>query len=130
MRAGAIRFGAAALAACSLTAAAAAHPCEANAREHAARLLKLHFDGDGNFLAEAPGGAPSDDGMTQWSLGPEIKILEPVPALEGTGKLDMLELTAFIYKAAYRLRFSYAQLPGACIMIGQEIVERVDPYGG
>ena len=42
--------------------------------------------------------------------------------------LDVLEVWGYIYKAEYRMRFLYAQMPGTCVLMGQEILEASDPY--
>ncbi len=36
---------------------------------------------------------------------------------------DILEVWGFIYKGEYRMHFIYAQIPGACLLMGQEIIE-------
>ena len=40
----------------------------------------------------------------------------------------MLEVWGYIYKAEYRMRFIYAQIPDSCLLMGQEILEASDPY--
>ena len=51
-----------------------------------------------------------------------------VKALRGEGRFDVLEVWGFIYKAEYRMHFLYAQIPGDCVLMGQEILEASDPY--
>jgi hypothetical protein len=57
-----------------------------------------------------------------------VKTLPPVKALAGAGRFDVLEVWGYIYKAQYRMRFLYAQIPDACVLMGQEILEASDPY--
>ena len=57
-----------------------------------------------------------------------LKKLPPVKALKGSGKFDVLEVWGYIYKAEYRMRFIYAQIPDSCLLMGQEILEASDPY--
>jgi hypothetical protein len=127
-----IRFVTAAFCATALVAPALAkgHPCEADAKARAAALLKLHFESDGVTLAPEPG-APKDgqDGsMMNWDLDATAKVLAPIQALVGKGKFDVLEVNGSIYKATYRMRFIYAQIPDSCVLMGQEILEESDPY--
>ena len=98
------------LAACATT--AQAHPCDADAVQRATPLLRLHFE------------EPEADVY----VGHEVKALAPIRALKGKGKFDVLEVWGAIYKAEYRMRFIYAQIPGSCVLIGQEILEASDPY--
>jgi hypothetical protein len=58
----------------------------------------------------------------------EVRELPPVKALKGSGKFDVLEVWGYIYKAEYRMRFIYAQIPDSCVLMGQEIIEASDPY--
>ena len=44
-------------------------------------------------------------------IGDEVKELAPIKALKGSGKFDVLEVWGYIYKAEYRMRFIYAQIP-------------------
>ncbi|HET7716421.1 MAG TPA: hypothetical protein VFK86_12425 [Bauldia sp.] len=89
-----------------------AHPCDEDARARAVPLLRLHFD----------------DPQADVGVGEEIKELAPVKALQGSGKFDVLEVWGYIYKAEYRMRFIYAQIPDTCVLMGQEIIEASDPY--
>ena len=57
-----------------------------------------------------------------------VKQLPPIKALKGNGKFDVLEVWGHIYKADYRMRFIYAQIPDSCVLMGQEILEASDPY--
>ena len=109
-----MRLAIAGLALAVLTAAANAHPCDADAIQRATPLLKLHFDS-------------GDDGQS-FGVGDEVKELAPIKALKGNGKFDVLEVWGYIYKAEYRMRFIYAQIPDSCLLMGQEILEASDPY--
>jgi hypothetical protein len=75
-------------------------------------LLQLHFE----------------DAQAEVGIGDEVTELAPVKALKGSGKFDVLEVWGYIYKAEYRMRFIYAQIPDTCLLMGQEIIEASDPY--
>ncbi len=92
---------------------ALAHPCDADAIKRGMPLLKLHFETD--QLANA-------------GVDDTVRQLAPIKALKGKGKFDVLEVWGHIYKADYRMRFIYAQIPGSCVLMGQEILEASDPY--
>jgi hypothetical protein len=92
------------------------HPCAADARTRANALLKLHFE-------VGPSGR-----VENFSIGDEVKVLAPVRALRGKGRLDVLEVWGYIYKAEYRMRFIYVQGGSQCALMGQEILEASDPY--
>ena len=94
-------------------AAAIAHPCDADAIKRSMPLLKLHFE--------------SED-LENAGVDDTVKQLPPVKALRGNGKFDVLEVWGHIYTADYRMRFIYAQIPGDCVLMGQEILEASDPY--
>ncbi len=91
---------------------AAAHECDGDAQARAVPLLQLQFE---------------DPGMDV-GVGDEVTELAPLRALKGNGKFDVLEVWGYIYKAEYRMRFIYAQIPGSCLLMGQEIIEASDPY--
>src|SRR4051794_1709902 len=82
-------------------ATALAHPCDADAIKRGMPLLKLHFD------SEELENAGVDDTVTE---------LPPIKALKGKGKFDVLEVWGHIYKADYRMRFIYAQIPDSCVL--------------
>ncbi len=63
-----------------------------------------------------------------WSLDAAPVELPPVNAPVGAGLFDVLEVNGAVYKATYRMRFIYAQIPDACVLMGQEIIELADPY--
>ena len=96
-------------------AAAADHRCAQDVLQRAARLLALHYEVE----ADAP----------QIFVDAEsLETLPPVKALAGTGSFDVVEVYGYIYKAEYRMRFIYAQIPDSCVLMGQEILEASDPY--
>jgi hypothetical protein len=90
------------------------HPCATDAVAKAPLLLKLHVD-DAELAKSA-------------AIDQVVKVLPPVKALKGSGRFDVLEVRAHIYKAEYRMRFLYAQIKGSCLVMGQEIIEASDPY--
>jgi hypothetical protein len=94
--------------------AQAEHRCAADAKVKAAALLNLHMAGTWKIDAT--------------NIGEKVVELSPVAALMGKGKFDVLELEGQVYKGTYRLRMIYAQVPGTCALIGQEVIEFVDPY--
>jgi hypothetical protein len=107
-----------AIAALALVAALSAahaenHPCSADAVAKATQLLRLHGDLQAND--------PVDVEKT-------VKVLAPIKALEGNGRIDVLEVWGHIYKASYRMRLIYAQIKGSCVLMGEEILEASDPY--
>jgi hypothetical protein len=111
----------------STTSYAADHPCAADARLRALGLLKLHHlleTRDGKVDFQAMASTPDN----QMMIDDKVETLAPVKALKGKGKFDVLETTGYIYKATYRQRMIYAQIPDSCVLIGQEIIEVVDPY--
>jgi hypothetical protein len=89
------------------------HACSADALAKAAALLRFH--------AGAETGLPVD-------VEQNVKALQPVKALKGNGRFDVLEVVGHIYKANYRMRLIYAQIKGSCLLMGQEILEASDPY--
>lgn len=99
---------AALLLASGATHAASAHPCSADATARAVKLLALHTDGDERAAVNAR----------------SVRALNPVrnPA-NSKQKFDVLAVTGHVYKAEYRMRFLYAQIPGQCALVGQEILE-------
>ncbi len=96
----------------AMLAQAEAHPCDQDAIDRGTPLLRLHFE----------------DPEAEVAVGDAVKELPPIRALKGQGKFDVLEVWGYIYKAEYRMRFIYAQIPGQCVLMGQEILEASDPY--
>lgn len=88
------------------------HACAADAAKKGLALLRLHSDADDR--------ASTDERS--------VRKIATVKALRGKGAFDVLEVEGSVYKASYRLRMIYAQMPGSCLLMGQEILERSDPY--
>jgi hypothetical protein len=88
------------------------HHCAADAVIQAEKLLKFHSDNDDRAEVDPD----------------SVKVLAPVHALSGDGKFDVLEVEGSIYKGEYRMHMIYAQIPDDCVLMGQEILERSDPY--
>lgn len=88
------------------TYAASAHRCAADAIGKAEKLLEFHVG--------------SDDPL---DIDKSVKVLTPIrnPA-NAKQKFDVLEVRGSVYKGQYRMRFLYAQLPGDCLLMGQEIL--------
>lgn len=87
--------------------ASTAHPCASDALTRAVKLLALQAESD------QPG-----------SIGKSVAVKQAVrnPA-NIKQKFDVLAISGFVYKAEYRMRFIYAQIPGQCALVGQEILE-------
>jgi hypothetical protein len=83
------------------------HRCASAATEQARKLLGFHFGPDDRI-----------------DIAPSVKTLPSVrnPA-NRTQRFDVLEVWGHIYKGQYRMRFLYAQQPGECLLMGQEILE-------
>ena len=104
------------------------YDCQSDAMMRAGKLLKLHWESEGSLLADQPG-APTEDGsLMAWSLDDKAVELPAVKAPVGAGMFDVLEVNGYVYKATYRMRFIYAQIPDACVLMGQEMIELADPY--
>ena len=110
-----MKFALAAIFLATAIGTAEAHSCDSDAREHAEVLLKFHF-GDDTVL-ESQDVAVDDT----------VRQLAPVKALKGNARFDVLEVWGHIYKSDYRMRFLYTQIPGDCLLMGQEIFEASDP---
>jgi hypothetical protein len=85
----------------------AEHHCAADARVQARKLLVFHTEADRNV-----------------GIDEEVKVLPSIanPAAKQQ-RFDVLELHGYVYKANYRIRLLYAQVPGPCVLMGQEILE-------
>ncbi len=55
------------------------------------------------------------------SRAPSCSVRVKNPA--GKDQYEVLEVWGNVYKGRYRMRFIYAQLPGECLLMGQEILE-------
>ncbi|MDR6294116.1 MULTISPECIES: hypothetical protein [Inquilinus] len=96
----------------SARAAETAHPCSADAVTHARALMAFHFG----------------EGLPDFQVDDTAKLTGTVKALRGEGRFDVLEVWAYVIKTEYRMHFLYAQIPGDCVLMGQEILEASDPY--
>lgn len=85
---------------------AADHTCAADAKEHALQLLLLHTDNDDRSEIDS-----------QVKVLPSLK--NPANAKQ---RFDVLEVMGYVYKGEYRMRMIYAQMPGSCLLMGQEIL--------
>jgi len=88
------------------------HPCAADARTQALKLLRFHVDGD-NRAAIDPA---------------SLRKIGTVASLVGKRRFDVLEVWGSVYKGEYRMRLIYANPAGMCVLMGQEILEHSDPY--
>lgn len=86
------------------------HRCAAAALKQAHKLLTLHAGPDERI-----------------AIDPGVKVLSSLrnPANKAQA-FDVLEVWGAIYKGRYRMRLIYAQLPGDCLSMGQEILEFAD----
>lgn len=81
------------------------HACADAARATALQLLRLHSDNDKRAAIDG-----------------RVRKAPQVRTPNGAGKLDVLEVKGFVYKAAYRIRVLY--LPGqGCARAGFELIE-------
>jgi hypothetical protein len=83
------------------------HRCAADAREQARKLIAFHTESDRNVGV--------DDVVVQLP-----SIANPAAKKQ---RFDVLEVRGYLYKANYRIRLLYAQVPGHCVLMGQEILE-------
>jgi hypothetical protein len=103
---------------------AADHPCAGDVHKRAEMLLRFHFVMD----AGDPATKLASSETLNMGIDEKVAVLKPIKALRGKGKLDVLEVQGYIYKASYRMRFIYAQIKGSCALLGQEILEEAHPY--
>lgn len=83
------------------------HRCAAAATKQAQRLLGFH--------------AGPDDRI---EIDKTVKVLGPMRNPHNKSQtFDVLEVWGYIYKGQYRMHFIYAQVPGDCLLMGQEIIE-------
>jgi hypothetical protein len=92
------------------------HPCAADAIAKAKPLLALQY------------GLGSTEKPDTLAIDSRVRVLPPIRALKGKGRLDVLEVMGHIYRADYRMRFIYVQSKADCALMGQEIIEVSDPY--
>lgn len=87
------------------------HRCAEDAIKQARALLAFHAGDTANVGVEE-----------------SVRVL---PALRNPVNrrqfFDVLEVRGFVYRANYQMRLIYAQVPGVCALMGQEILERSSP---
>ena len=87
------------------------HRCSADAIKRARALLIFHMGTDVNVSVENT-----------------FKVLAPVRnPVNRRQYFDVLEVHGHVYRANYQMRLIYAQIPGTCALMGQEIIERSSP---
>ena len=106
MKPAALSLLAATLLACAPAQAQSQHRCAAPAIQQAKKLFAFHY------------GEP-----VQASIDGKVKTLPPLKNPVGRDSYDVLEVTAYIQKATYRMRFIYGQIPGDCLLVGEEVLE-------
>ena len=83
------------------------HPCSAAATIQAQKLLGFHFGPDDRI-----------------EIAKTVKVLGPMRNPRNKSQnFDVLEVWGYIYKGQYRMHLIYAQMPGECLLMGQEILE-------
>ena len=88
------------------------HPCAADARTRALKLLRFHNDGDNRATIDPA----------------SLRKIGTVASLVGKRRFDVLEIWGSVYKGEYRMRLIYANPAGMCVLMGEEIFEHSDPY--
>ena len=106
MKIAALGLLAATLLACAPAQAQSQPHCAADAVKQAKKLLAFHY------------GEP-----VQGSVDDKVKLLPPLKNPIGKDSYDVLEVSGYIQKATYRMRFIYGRIPGDCVMVGEEILE-------
>jgi hypothetical protein len=101
----------------SLESTAKIHPCATDALSKALPLLKLHA-----------GYSKSDYPIEDKNINKNVKAVGTTKLLVGKGVVDVLEVTGYIYRSTYRMRFLYAKIPGTCVLMGQELFEASNPH--
>ena len=84
------------------------HRCGQSAVKQAERLLRFHA------LPDQP---------RQVDVAGNARALGTIKRPAGGAMFDVLEVDGAIYKSRYRLRMIYGQIPGECVLVGQEILE-------
>ncbi len=98
---------------CTLAQAAPAHRCAEDALKQAKSLLLFHAGTD----SQADAGV--EDG---------VKVLPPLRnPVDRRQQFDVLQVQGYVYRASYQMRVIYARIPGKCVLMGQEILERSSP---
>jgi hypothetical protein len=87
------------------------HRCAQDAIKQAKALLIFHAGGEVNV-----------------GVDDQVKVLAPLRnPVNRRQFFDVLEVRGYVYRANYQMRLIYAQVPGACALMGQEILERASP---
>lgn len=87
------------------------HRCAGEALKQAKALLMFHAGADVNV-----------------GIDDEVKVLAPLRNPVNRNQFfDVLEVRGHVYRANYQMRLIYAQIPGSCALMGQEILERSSP---
>jgi hypothetical protein len=87
------------------------HRCAADAIKQAKALLIFHHGTEVNA-----------------GIDESVKVLPPLRnPVNRRQFFDVLEVRGYIYRANYQMRLIYAQIPGNCVLMGQEILERASP---
>ncbi len=76
-----------------------------------------HFDQDSNST-----------NIENLGIENRVSIRPSILAPSKKGRYEVLEVLGYIYKADYRMRFTYARLGKTCILMGQEILEMSNPF--
>ena len=100
------------------------HGCAARARNLALELMRLHYNSD-NIATQSKDPAIE---MQNASIEKSVKTLKPIKTPAGNGVFDVLEVIGDIYKTSYRMRFIFVQDKGACLLMGQEILDLSNAY--
>lgn len=84
------------------------HRCSMDAVKRAEALLLFHAGTTENVSVEDT-----------------VRVLAPLRnPVNPRQYFDVLEVHGYVYRAAYRMRLIYAQIPSTCVLMGQEILER------
>ena len=87
------------------------HRCAAEAIQQAKTLLIFHHGADMNV-----------------GVDDAVKVLAPLRnPVNRRQFFDVLEVRGYVYRANYQMRLIYAQVPGSCALMGQEILKRSSP---
>ena len=93
-----------------LAEAQSTHACAADAVKQAKSLLLFHAGVD----------AQADAAVEE-----SVRVLPPLRNPANRRQLfDVLEVQGYVYRANYQMRVVYARIPGSCVLMGQEIIER------
>jgi len=93
---------------CTLAHAEPRHRCAPDAIKQAKALLIFHT------------GAETNVGVDD-----TVKVLAPLRnPVNRRQSFDVIEVQGYVYRANYQMRLIYARVPGACVLVGQEIIER------